>query len=444
MKRLAFSLVVLLSPTVRAQAGDPASTPPETLRLGLADALARARAASPRLARLSSLESAAAEGARGARAGRLPELTASAGYTRNSNVPELFLVTPGAPPQAIFPNIPDNYRLHAGLAVPLFTSGLLGHTIAAAEEQRSAAERDKAAGLGDVVLETTAAYWALVASREGVKVLTEAVASYDAHLKDAVARQEVGLAARNEVLAVQVERDRAELARLQAANIAEVDQANLRRLLDLPPATLVECTEPLAQTPAAPEEVEALVAGAIASRPEIGALQSRAASLDATATAERATVLPQVNLSAGYDYANPNTRILPPTAQWKGTWNVGLNLAVTAFDGGRASAAAAQAQAEADAVRHDLEDLQARIRLDVTSRLLDLSTARASINVAERNREAAQENVRVAQARYKEGVIPSSELLDAETALLRAGLDRTSALTGLRIAAARLDRAAGR
>ena len=38
-------------------------------------------------------------------------------------------------------------------------------------------------------------------------------------------------------------------------------------------------------------------------------------------------------------------------------------------------------------------------------------------------------------------MIASSELLDAETALLRAGLDRTSARAQLRLAQAQLDRA---
>ncbi len=50
----------------------------------------------------------------------------------------------------------------------------------------------------------------------------------------------------------------------------------------------------------------------------------------------------------------------------------------------------------------------------------------------------------MARDRYREGVIPSSELLDAETALLRAGLDQTSAATQVRIALASLDRAVGR
>jgi outer membrane protein len=443
MKRLVPILVLLFCAST-GHAADATAPLPATIRLGLADALEKAKAVSPRLAQLTSLESAASAAARGARAERLPEVSASAGYARNSNVPEFTLALPGAPPRTIFPNIPDNYRFHAGVALPLFTSGRLENGIAAADEQRRAAARDREAGLGDVVLETTAVYWALVDSRESVKVLTEAMDGYEAHLKDAQARQEVGMAARNEVLAVQVERDRAELARLQAQNLVATAEANLRRLLALPPGTQVECTEPLERRPAAPEDVEALVAQATASRPELDGIQARAAALDASAKAQRAAVLPQVSLAAGYDYANPNTRILPPSADWKGSWSVGVNLAVTPFDGGRAAAAAAQARARADAVRHDLEDLRARIRLDVTSRALDLSTSRASIDLAERSLEAARENVRVARARYKEGVISSSELLDAETALLRAGLDLTASLTGQRVAEARLDRAVGR
>jgi outer membrane protein len=442
MRRLAWILALVLLPTFRGRADD-ALPPSEVLRLDLADALARAKAASSSLARLSSLESAASAAARGARAGRLPEVTASAGYSRNSNVPELVLAFPGEAPRTIFPNIPDNYRAHAGLALPLFTSGRLEHAIDSADDQRLAAQRDREAGSSDLVLETTTAYWGLVEAREAVKVVTEAVTAYDAHLKDARARQDVGMAARNEVLAVQVQRDRAELARLQTQNGAEIAEANLLRLLGLSATTHVECSESLSGSPPPAQDVEALVARAVASRPEIGALQSRAAALDASARAQRAAVLPQVSLSAGYDYANPNSRILPLSSDWKGTWSVGVNLAMTAFDGGRASAAAAQARAQADAVRHGLDDLEARIRLDVTSRLLELSTARASIEVAERNVEAARENVRVAEARYKEGVIPSSELLDAETALLRAGLDRTESLTGLRVAEARLDHAVG-
>ena len=58
--------------------------------------------------------------------------------------------------------------------------------------------------------------------------------------------------------------------------------------------------------------------------------------------------------------------------------------------------------------------------------------------------ESARENQHVAADRYREGLIPSSELLDAEVGLLRSGLDLTDALAQARLAAAGLDRALGK
>ncbi len=431
-------LILALTMLVPAEAGA------ETVRLSLAETVERARASSPRLAQLAALQTAADAGLLGARAGRLPVLDLAASYTRNSNVPELTIALPGTEPRTIFPNIPDNYRTRAGLTLPVYTGGRVQGEIRAADHNRDAAGRDLEAGVKDLVLEASSAYWQLVTARESARVLAEAVAAFEAHLKQTKDRQQLGMAARNEVLLVQVERDRAELSRLAADGAAQVANANLVRLLDLPPGSEVEPIEPLA-SPAGPRpDLEALVKEALDGRPEAAALRSRAAAAQAAVKVARSATLPQASLSAGYDFARPNARILPPVEEWKGSWSVGVSLSITAFDGGRTSAAAAQARAQAAAVRHQLEDLERRIRLEVTSRVLDLGTSRATVEVAERNLEAAGESLRVSRDRYHEGLIASFELLDAETALLRAGLDRTTAATQLRLAQASLERAVGR
>jgi len=422
----------------------PAEAGAETVRLSLAETVERARASSPRLAQLAALQTAADAGLLGARAGRLPVLDLAASYTRNSNVPELTIALPSTEPRTIFPNIPDNYRTRAGLTLPVYTGGRVQGEIRAADHNRDAAGRDLEAGVKDLVLEASSAYWQLVTARESARVLAEAVAAFEAHLKQTKDRQQLGMAARNEVLLVQVERDRAELSRLAADGAAEVANANLVRLVDLPPGSEVEPIEPLA-SPARPRpDLEALVKEALDGRPEAAALRSRAAAAQAAVKVARSATLPQASLSAGYDFARPNARILPPVEEWKGSWSVGVSLSIRAFDGGRTSAAAAQARAQAAAVRHQLEDLERRIRLEVTSRVLDLGTSRATVEVAERNLEAAGESLRVSRDRYHEGLIASFELLDAETALLRAGLDRTTAATQLRLAQASLERAVGR
>jgi outer membrane protein len=434
--RLALFLIVL---TAKAAISEPA-----TVRLTLTDALERARINSPRLESLTALEAAAEAARNGALAERLPSVDLSGGYTRNSNVDEFALTLPGLGTRTLFPNIPNNYRLHAGASVPLYTGGRIDSTIAAADRQREAAVQDRSVAVNDLLLETQNAYWGLVTARESVRVLAEAEGTYEAHLKDAKNRFEVGTAASNEVLAVQVERDRAELARLQAENSAAVVNENLIRLVGLPPGSRVEPAEPLNEPPASAVEPETLVTSALAARPEVLALQARAKAARASVEIQKSINRPQASLSLGYDYADPNPRILPPQDEFRSTWSAGVAVAVRVFDGGRGAAAAAQASAQADALDLQLEDLKARLRLEVTSRLLDLSSARAALVVAARNLDAAKENVRVARDRYTEGVVPSTELLDAETALLRAGLDQTSASTQVRVALANLDRAVGR
>jgi outer membrane protein len=165
---------------------------------------------------------------------------------------------------------------------------------------------------------------------------------------------------------------------------------------------------------------------------------------DALRGAEHGARLPQVALTGGYTYANPNRDIVPPEAAWKDTWDVGVSLSWSVFDGGRRSASEARARAQADAARASLRELDRAIRLEVTQRALELHTAEARLAVAERSLESAKENRRVAADRYREGVIPSSELLDAEVALERAGLQRTEAQALVRLSVAALDRAVGK
>jgi outer membrane protein TolC len=197
-------------------------------------------------------------------------------------------------------------------------------------------------------------------------------------------------------------------------------------------------------TLASDEPVDALVAKAMEGRPEIAGLRARAAAAEAAVRIARSAGLPQASLEAGFDYARPNLRILPLTDTWNDSWRVGVNVSLRAFDGGRTSAAVAQARAQADAALRQLDDFERRVRLDVTAATLDLASRRAALEVAERNLESARENVRVSQDRYREGLIPASELLDAQQRLLQSGLSRTHSSTQLRQASANLDRAVGR
>ena len=447
MKRLSsfpFLLTLCLAMSTMVGAADDQAAAQSVVRLTLDDAITRARSASSRLTSLNALTRAASAGVRGAQAGKRPELDLSASYTRNSNVPELILAFPGAAPRTIFPNLPNNWRTHVGATLPLYTGGRIESQLTAASENEKATTFDRAAAENDLVLETHIAYVNVLFARENARVLAEAVASYEGHLKDARDRKDLGLAASNEVLAVTVERERAELGRVQAENAAAMSIANLLRLVGLPAGTAIELDALTLAADSTPSDNEALITRSLAARPELEGVRARARAMDASVGVARSSARPQAGLQAGYDYANPNQRILPLTGDWKDSWSVGVNLSWKVLDGGKSNASAAQAQAQADALRAQLTDLESRIRLDVTTRQLELHTAIAGKAVAQRGIEAARDAVRVARDRYKEGVLTSSELLDSETRLLRAELDATQNDAQIQVARANLTRAVGR
>lgn len=436
-------LLALLLPqaTGAQEPGDPV---PRRLPLTLAEALERAREASPRLGELEARLAARQAEDRRARAERRPEVDVSAGYSRLSSVPELSVFQPGIGTTVIFPDIPNRYTGRLDLELPLWTGGRIRSRIDAAGHLADAARGDLAAGLADLDLAVTESYWALVVFGERERVLARAIETFEAHLADAENRRRFGLAAANEVLAVKVERDRAELARLEAEESVRLVEADLARLLALGPEVAVEPSDTLEAEPAPEEELEALVAEARATRPEVAALEARVAAAELAVRAAQGARRPALGLAAGYDYARPNPRILPLTDETDDSWDVSLRLTYRLFDGGKVEAEVAAAQAEAEAARWRLEELELALRQEVTAAVTRRRTAGAAVAVAQVNRASAQENVRVARDRFRHGLIPSSELLDAETALLAAGLDLTAARARQRLAEARLTRALGR
>jgi outer membrane protein TolC len=153
---------------------------------------------------------------------------------------------------------------------------------------------------------------------------------------------------------------------------------------------------------------------------------------------------PVIAAAGGYDYARPNPHIFPRAGRWDDSWDAGVNVSWPLWDGGRTQAETAQANNLAFAVRQRLAEFDSVLGLEVRQRILDIDSGKASIVAAADAVRAATEARRVVSERYRAGVGTYTEVLDAESALLQAQLDRTHALTRLHVAEAALARTVGR
>ena len=429
-----------------AQATPSASQPaPETVRLTLADAIERALQASHRVGEAQARQEGADAAVASRKAADRPTLSAIAGYTRTNHVDEFGIPALGAAPaRIIYPDIPDNWRSRLDLQWPVYTFGRVEAAERAARAEAAAAGRDIAATKADVRLDAARAFWAYATAIESVRVVEEAVALVDAHLRDVNNMRDVGLLAPNDVLSAEARRSRQQVQLIEARNMRDVAEADLRRVTGLLPGAAIAIDAALEPAPGDIEPFERLVADAHANRPDRQAIETRVAGISERQAAVAAGLRPTIALVAGVDYARPNARIFPRVGTWKDSWDVGLNVAWPLWDGGRVKAEVAEVAASRRALSERLAEFDTVLDFEVRQRRLDLESARASIRAATDEVASAAEARRVVSERFKAGLVSSTEVLDAQQALLAAQFDRTRALASARLSEARLDRAVGR
>jgi outer membrane protein len=114
------------------------------------------------------------------------------------------------------------------------------------------------------------------------------------------------------------------------------------------------------------------------------------------------------------------------------------------WDGGRRHAEQAEAAAASRGAEARTGEFDRQLTFEVRQRWLEVDSSRAAIAAASDGVRSAAEARRVVTERFQAGVATSTDVLDAEIALLQADLDRTRSLANTRLAEARLDRAVGK
>lgn len=443
LRSVVATLAALAAPTLHAQTQLIQPQPPP-LRLTIDDAISRGLETSHRIAEVIA-RGQAADAATGVRhAAMLPQVAAQAGYTRTNHVDEFGIPLSTNQLRVIYPDIPENYRTRLDVQWPLYTGGRLDALERAARIEATASADEVAAARADLTLDITRAYWNLVTSTESLHVVEQAVARIDAHLRDVRNQLTAGLIPPNEVLTVEAQQSRQRMLAIQARAIVDVAEAELAKLVGAAPATRIDPAVAIDVPAAESTPVDVLVDAARRQRPERALLLKRVSAANERAAAAGAGSKPMIAVGGGVDYARPNPRIFPREGSWRSSWDASVNVNWPLFDGGRTGSEIAEAKATARALQERLADFDASLAAELRQRLNEVSSSRAAIDAATDAVRSATEARRVLGERFAAGVATSTDVLDAQLALLQAELDRTQAIANARLADARLARALGR
>ncbi len=439
MKRVPLILILLL----------PVGGPRADGVLRLEEAIAVALQRNRHLSAAEAGREAAAAGAQEARAGRLPRFGVAEVASRSTNPVMVFDNLLGqeafgpANFDPAFLNEPDpltNFTSRLVVTQPVWAGGRLRAQARAAREGSAAADLLTRRTRQQVRHQVVAAYSDAVLAGARQRVATEALATARAHVALAEDLRAAGLVVASDVLSAQVRASEIEEMLAAAAGEVQVSYAALNAVMGLPQSAPVALPDALPEPEAGQEaDLEALLAEAREGRLDGQAGEREVARAAWQARAARAGHRPQVDLVAMYE-ANHDSY---PGAD--GTnWTVMASVGLTLFDGGATRAQVRRGLAEAKARERMQEQLHEEIALEVRRAWADGATARARLEQARGAAGLARESLRMVEDRYREGLAPLVELLDAETARTRARAREVEALRDLVVASSALELAVGR
>jgi len=488
-RAIVFAVTILIAPAAAGAQIASAQRSQQLRAISLDEAVSTAEAQSEavRIAR------AGVQRAQGqqyqARSQRLPQLNASASYTRTlasqfdigeTSAPAVDTTKPPAPaapcdqyllgptattaerlagledasrcalgqnPFSSFGNLGfgSEHQYNAGLAFSqnLFSGGRISAQNAVANSGRRSAEIELAAQRAQVRLDVTQAYYdAALADRLVALAESSAVQTNEVLRQTQLART-VGNVSEFELLRAQVSSANQRPIVIQRQSDREVAYLRLKQLLNLPLENAIQLTtvvdDPTATTTAL--NATAAITGDTAAV-DRATVRQAAAAIDAqrgllkVAKAQR---FPTLALTSQYGKVAFPLTGFPNSGDFRTNWTVAIGTQFPLFTGGRIKGDQLVAEANVRDAQARYDQLREFAALDSRVTINDLLQARAAWQASLGTAEQASRAYSIAEVRYREGISTQLELNDARILLEQAVANRALAARNLQVARVKLE-----
>lgn len=317
----------------------------------------------------------------------------------------------------------DTRNMFAGAATltqPLFMGGKIIAYNKITKYAEQLAQMQHATGMEDLILNTDKAYWqvvSLVNKKKLAESYLELLETLDSDIDKMIAE---GVATKADGLSVKVKRNEAEVTLMKVENGLSLSKMVLCQICGLPLDTEISLADENMENLTLPNlYTESNVNTALANRHELKSLELASQIYRQKVNVVRSEFLPTLALTANYAVTNPSL-VNGFENKFRGLWAAGVVLKIPVFHWGEGIYKVRAAKAEANIARYQLEDVKEKVELQVTQSSYKVNEATKQLHMAEQNMGKAEENLRFATLGFKEGVIPTSNVLEAQTAWLSA------------------------
>jgi len=326
-----------------------------------------------------------------------------------------------------------------GLTQNIYDFGRREYKVQASQEDLKIYRWDfKDARLG-VIEEIRQAYYGELLAGRTEKVRQQELDRTQVFLRQARGFYQVGLKPKIDVTQAELEVIKSQKALLKSQNDLLVGRVNLQKALGLdqsPDYTLKDDLE----AGRVNWQLEELKKEALSAHPFLNRLRTLVQYWEAQVKVAERDFWPRLAGTAKWGRAN--TEI--PLINYSESWNVGVQLTVPLFSGFESRAKLDEFRAALGQAKANYRTKELEILSDLQNQYLNLLLAEKQIQVAEESQLKANENLELAQGRYKAGVGTMLEVTDARVSWIQAENDRIQSLYDYKTARFKLERTLGR
>ncbi|WP_018144766.1 MULTISPECIES: TolC family outer membrane protein [unclassified Thioalkalivibrio] len=314
------------------------------------------------------------------------------------------------------------------------------------EIARAEAELDSARQ--DLILRVSQAYFDVLIAQETLAFREAEVEAIERQLEQTERRFEVGLVARTDVTEAQAQRDLAEAERISAENQLDLTREQLAVITNTYWEQLDMLRDDAELTPPDPADPQAWVDIALANNLELAAQRLSTESAREQIQRQRAEGLPRINLNASVNenrYHGLDAGTTGGAMFFEGTEaQVGIQLEIPFYTGGRVSALTRQARENFQAAQEGQSLVERRTTQDTRSAYLSVISNNSRVRALEQALASTQSAFEAAEAGFEVGTRTQVDVLLALREVFRAERDYAEARYGFLSESLRLQRAAGR
>lgn len=311
---------------------------------------------------------------------------------------------------------------HLTLIQPIFVGGQIYNGNQLAKIGTRAAKLQETLTETEIRKNTETYYWLIVSLKEKLKTLAEAEKQVDAIYSDVQVAVDAGVAVKNDLLRVELEKKKLQSNRLKLENGISVAKLMLARQMnrdnadfDLVDADLSQITPPESYAISADDAVER--------RAESKLLAISREAAEKERSMERGKVLPTVAVGASLLYQN----LLDDDAV-NGVLFASLTVPISDWWSNSYSTAKLDLKAKKAAI--DEVENKNLIKVDIDAKWNTLNESFKQIEISRDAIAQAEENLRIQREYYNAGTATLSNLLEAETLRQQAADSYTEAVTG--------------